>query len=84
MLPVTKKDLESLKDILSVTGLVAPKLKYCFYKNRRGKYKNAILWCDSHLETCRVNPMFATTYDYELLDVKELNIIEKEEEEGAF
>ena len=29
--------------------------------------------------------MFATTYDYELLDVKELNIIAKEEEEeGAF
>ena len=84
LLPVTKKDLESLKDILSVTGLAPPKLKYCFYKNRRGKYKNAILWCDSHLETCRVNPMFATTYDYELLDVKELNIIEKEEEEGAF
>lgn len=84
ILPVTKKDLESLKDILSVTGLVKPNVKYCFYKNRRGRYKNVTLWCDGHLETCRINPMFATTYDYELLDVKELNIIEKEEEEGAF
>lgn len=52
------------------------------YKNRRGRYKGIILWCKSNLGCCRVEPMFATTYDYELLNIEDMKIIT--EEESAF
>jgi hypothetical protein len=52
------------------------------YKNRRGRYKGIILWCKANLGTCRVKPMFATTYDYEILSMEDIKIIT--EEDGAF
>lgn len=84
LLPVTQSDLDSLADILGATGFKPPILKYCFYKSRRSRYKNCILWCDADMSVCRVNPMFATTYNYEILDVKDLKITIENEEEGAF
>lgn len=52
------------------------------YKNRRGRYKGIILWCKADLGCCRVNPMFATTYDYELIALDDIKITV--EEESAF
>ena len=59
-----------------------PTIKMSIYKNRRGRYKGIILWCKSNLGCCRVEPMFATTYDYELLNIEDMKIIT--EEESAF
>ncbi len=59
-----------------------PTVKISVYKNRRGRYKGIILWCKADLGCCRVNPMFATTYDYELIALDDIKITV--EEESAF
>ena len=45
------------------------------YKNRRGRYKGIIMWCKADLGTCRIQPMFCTTYDYELIKMDDVKII---------
>ena len=52
------------------------------YKNRRGRYKGVILWCKADLGTCRIQPMFCTTYGYEIIQMNDIKIIV--EEESAF
>ena len=74
MLPVKEDDLENLDRILVNTGFKKPSLKISIYKNRRGRYKGIYLWCDADLGTCRVKPMFATTYTYELIQINNLKI----------
>ena len=53
------------------------------YKNRRGRYKGIFLWCKADLGVCRIEPMFATTYGYELIPLADLKI-QVQEEESAF
>ena len=74
MLPVKEEDLENLDRILVNTGFKKPSLKISIYKNRRGRYKGIYLWCDADLGTCRVKPMFATSYSYELIQINNLKI----------
>ena len=74
LLPVTKEDLENLDSILTNTGFNKPSLKLSIYKNRRGRYKSIYLWCDADLGTCRVKPMFATSWYYELIKIDNLKI----------
>ena len=52
------------------------------YKNRRGRYKGVYLWCKGDLGTCRIKPMFCTTYGYELVSIDDIKIIV--EDESAF
>ena len=39
------------------------------YKNRRGRYKDVLLWCTADRGTCRIEPAFVTDYQYKLIDV---------------
>ena len=82
LLPVKSEDIEALSNILNTNIFDKPTIKMSIYKNRRGRYKGIILWCKSNLGCCRVEPMFATTYDYELLNIEDMKIIT--EEESAF
>ena len=76
--PLTHNNLES---IINIFNKILFKLS--IYKNRRGRYKGVYLWCKANLGTCRVEPMFRTTYNYELVDIQNIKII-VEEEKGAF
>lgn len=77
---VLPEDLELLREIIDINGFVEPKLKMGIYKNRRGAYKNIYLWCDTDLGTCKINPLFATDYDYKLINLEDIQInIVKEE-----
>ena len=82
VLPVKSEDIESLGKILTSNTFAKPNLKMSIYKNRRGRYKGLYLWCDADLGCCRVKPMFATTYDYEILSINDMKFIT--EEPGAF
>ena len=82
LLNVTSEDIESLDPILSSNIFERPNIKLSIYKNRRGKYKGVILWCKADLGCCRVQPMFCTTYDYEMVSVDNIKIMV--EEESAF
>lgn len=75
VLPVNEKDKESLETIISANGFDTPTLKISIYKNRRGQYKGVYLWCKANLGTCRVTPMFATSYGYEVLPIEDLKVV---------
>ena len=81
LMNVTSEDIEALESILSSNIFERPVIKLSIYKNRRGRYKGVYLWCKADLGCCRIQPMFCTTYDYELVPIDNVKIIV---EEGAF
>lgn len=81
LLPVSSEDIEALETILSSNIFDKPVIKLSVYKNRRGRYKGVYLWCKADLGTCRIQPMFCTTYDYEIVNIDNIKIIV---EKGAF
>ena len=82
LLGVKDDDLINLEPILASNSFETPTIKLSIYKNRRGRYKGVYLWCKGNLGTCRLQPMFCTTYDYEILSVEDIKIIL--EEDSAF
>ena len=78
LLPATTDDIENLGRIISNNAFDRPSLKLSIYKNRRGRYKGIYLWCKADLGTCRVQPMFATTYNYEIIQIDNLKILTME------
>ena len=82
ILPVTEEDITSLDRILQSNVFDKPTLKISVYKNRRGRFKGIYLWCKADLGTCRIQPMFATTYGYELISINDIKI--QVEEDSAF
>ena len=81
-MPVKDDDLVALNDILQTNIFEIPTIKMSVYKNRRGRYKGVYLWCKADLRTCRIKPMFCTTYGYELVPIDDIKI--NFEEESAF
>ena len=78
LLATTKEDLENLNQILINNNFDKPNIKLSIYKNRRGRYKGIYLWCKADLGTCRIQPMFATTYTYEIIQIDNLKIMTTE------
>lgn len=74
LLSVREKDLTGLETILNSGTFSTPNLKLSIYKNRRGRYKGIYLWCTADLGTCRVKPMFATTWSYDLIPIDDIRI----------
>lgn len=75
LLSVKEEDIDALDSILSSNIFEKPTIKMSVYKNRRGRYKGIIMWCKADLGTCRIQPMFCTTYDYELINIDDIKII---------
>lgn len=79
LLPVKEQDLGSLETILQKNPqFPVPKIKLSIYKNRRGRYKSVILWCDADLGTCRIKPMFMTDFQYEWIGIDDLKVVVSE------
>lgn len=75
LLSVKEEDIDALDSILSSNIFEKPTIKMSVYKNRRSRYKGIIMWCKADLGTCRIQPMFCTTYDYELINMDDIKII---------
>lgn len=84
LLNTTDKDLEALQQILGSNLFSTPNVKLSVYKNRRGRYKGVYLWCKADLGCCRIDPMFATTYDYNIINIDDIKIIVGDDNESAF
>lgn len=82
MLGVLDDDLIKLDPILATNVFERPVIKISIYKNRRGRYKGIYLWAKADLGTCRIEPIFATTYNYELVPIDDMKITI--EQESAF
>ena len=74
MLQTSQEDKDALKPILVKQNLPEPIIKISIYKNRRGQYKDILLWCKADRGTCRIEPMFATDYQYQIIDLPDLKI----------
>ena len=74
MLQASQDDKEALKTIVNSMGIEMPTIKISVYKNRGGKYKDILLWCKANRGICRIEPVFATNYNYELVDIEDLKI----------
>lgn len=74
MLPVSQTDREILQPIINDLGVQMPDMKISVYKNRRGKYKDVLLWCVSRKGVCKIDPIFVTNYSYEVLNIQDLKI----------
>ena len=74
MLQTSQDDRESLKNIVNSMGIEMPDIKISVYKNRRGRYKDILLWCKSNRGACRIDPIFVTNYNYELISIEDLKI----------
>ena len=74
MLKTSKEDKEALREVINKFKFEKPAIKISVYKNRRGQYKDILLWCKANQATCRVIPMFATDYNYQLIDLPDLKI----------
>ena len=74
MLEVTQQDREKLAPIIQNRGFAEPVIKISIYKNRRGRWKGIYLWCKANRGICRIEPMFATKYNYEVIELENLMI----------
>ncbi len=74
ILRASDDDKEALKTVINTMGVEIPDVKISIYKNRRGQYKDVLLWCKANLGTCRIDPIFVTNYNYELIDIEDLKI----------
>lgn len=69
LLNSSQDDIKALDLLIKQNHFEIPTIKISIYKNRRGRYKDVLLWCKADLGTCRVEPMFVTDYQYKLIDV---------------
>lgn len=83
LLTPTDEDLVKLEPILDTGRFKVPNIKLSIYKNRRGRYKGVYLWCYADLGTCRINPMFCTTFNHEMVSIEDIQVI-IDEAPGAF
>lgn len=74
MLEVSKDDREALKPLIEEKNFPEPDIKISIYKNRRGQYKDILVWCISDRGCCKINPVFVTDYQYKLIDIPNLKI----------
>ncbi|MGN0992837.1 MAG: DnaB-like helicase C-terminal domain-containing protein [Bacilli bacterium] len=74
MLQTSQEDKEALRPILAKGNFPEPGIKISVYKNRRGRYKDILLWCKANRATCRIEPMFATDYQYQIVEMPDLKI----------
>ena len=75
LLGVKEEDLTAIEPVLASNLVERPTIKISIYKNRRGRYKGIYLWCKADLGCCRIQPMFATGYDYEIINIDDTKII---------
>ena len=80
MLRLNENDHEIIDQICQERGYEIPNLKISIYKNRRGRYNHILLWCNADLGICRINPIFATDYTYQIVEMEnyQINVMEKE------
>lgn len=74
MLETSQEDKEALREVIVKGDFAEPNIKISIYKNRRGQYKDILLWCKANRETCKIIPMFATDYQYKIIELPDLKI----------
>ena len=74
LLETNQDDIIALDKIIKEGHFEEPTVKLSIYKNRRGRYKNILLWCKANRGTCKIIPMFATDYQYRFIPIDDVVI----------
>lgn len=82
LLEVTKEDKEKLAPFCTKNGFAMPNIKLSCYKNRQGRWKGIYLWEIADRSVCRFDPIFATDWNYNIIEMENLKI--RVEESTAF
>ncbi len=70
----TNKDLESIEPILRNGFYPEPNIVYHIYKNRETQYKDCKLWLHIDFDTMRMQELFLTNNNYELMQIEPTEI----------
>ena len=70
----TRMELEAIKPILSHGIYPVPNMIYHLYKCRRGKITRVKIWLNVNLGNCRIQDLFVTNFDNQLIPVNKLTI----------
>ena len=81
MIKTSPVDIEKIQHILVNSVYPVPDIKIGIYKNRGSKIDNHILWCKSNKGICRIDPLFITDYNYNIVNLDEDYFITEEGEE---
>lgn len=82
LMDVTSADKEKITPFCQKNNLPIPNVKLSCYKNRQGRWKGIYLWENADRSTCRFNPIFATDWGYNVIQMDNLKI--KVQEATAF
>lgn len=74
MLPITKKEKDEIKDILSTGFYPEPNMVTHVFKNRGNEYDKVKVFSNINLGNMRVKDCFMTTFDHKLLKTEKLII----------
>jgi replicative DNA helicase len=74
VLQPTKTDIEALQPILSKGIYPVPNMVYHIYKVRRGKLSKVKLWLHINLGNLRIQDLFLTNSDYQIIPVESTKI----------
>lgn len=53
---------------LAAKGYPMPNRKLSVYKNRRGSFTRSYLWLAADMSTCRYATLFATDWNYQVIE----------------
>lgn len=70
----TTKDLEAIESIMRTGFYPEPNIVYHIYKNRETEYKDCKLWLYVDFDTMRVQELFLTKNNYELISIQPTEI----------
>ena len=71
MLEASQEDYKALDMLMKQNQFERPEIKISVYKNRRGRYKDVLLWCRARRGVCKIEPMFVTNYQYQLVPIED-------------
>ena len=74
MLEVTETDKKALSSLVTRLNVPMPEIKISIYKNRRGNWKGIYLWASARRGVCKIEPMFATKWDYTFVEMQDIKI----------
>lgn len=85
MIETSESDKEKLIELCKKCNFDMPDVKISIFKNRRGRWKNVLLWCKAQRGICRIEPIFVTNYSYEPVQIEDFKInVKKPKELSVF
>ena len=73
-MPLRDFELEKIQYVIQQLQCDTPTIGIHFYKNRRSKYKDIIIWCKNDLGKCKIYPLFVTDSNLKLIEIPNYKI----------